>query len=102
MTVSIESLCLVTFVREVIKKKKSSMEKLEALQKTVCDEKIAWQIFEEKITALRGSVPASDVLSAKLAKSGKLLRAVCAEFTSLKEQMARVNTEKADFDELLD
>lgn len=53
------------------------------------------------MTNLKGSVLTSNVWAAKLTESDRLLEHTRPEVASLKEQVARVNTEKVEFDMLV-
>lgn len=98
MAASTDSLGIVKFDREVIKKSKSLVGEVEALEKTVSGNKIVWKGVEKKLTECKCSVSASDASAVKLAELEELLVTVREELASFKEQLRRVDTEKADSD----
>lgn len=89
------------FGREGLKKNKSLVKEVEALQKTVNDENAAWQDVEKELTELKDSVASSDALVAKLGKFEKSLKTLRDEVASLKEQVARADIEKTISDKLV-
>lgn len=96
-----DSLGLVKFGREVITKNKSFVEEKGVLQKNVTNEQAARKVVEEEMVKLNGSVSASDELTAKLAESYKTFRAARVEVPSLKEQVARADTDMAESEKVV-
>lgn len=84
MTVTTESLGLIRFEGERIKKNSSLMEKVEPLQKTVTDENTSREGVEKEVGQLRSSAVESYELTAKLTKSEISLEIICAEVELLK------------------
>lgn len=101
LTVLIDYLELVKLEREVMKNKKSLLDEVKVLRKTVGEENAAPEGVEKKLTQLKSSVSALDLAAARVAESDKLLETTRAEVGSLKEQMTSADTEKADFNKLL-
>lgn len=69
MTVPTNSLGLVHFGGNLIRKTKHLVEQVEALQNTVTDDKASGKGFEMSLAQLKSLVVASDTLTAKLAES---------------------------------
>lgn len=96
MTVSTDSLELVAFGRDVIKKKKALVERMGLVQRTASKEPALQVVVEERKFKSKSSVSASYALAAKLTESDKSLEASRAEVAALKEQVARTDTENVD------
>lgn len=79
MTVSTDSVGLVGFGQDVIKKKKSLVKEVRVLQKMVRKEKAAGKQVEEELLPLKNLVTASDKLAARLTKSDNVVEAARAE-----------------------
>lgn len=101
MTVPSDSLGLVRFGCEVIKKNKCLVEDVEVSQKVATDEKESQEIVEKELAQLRGSLAASDAFSAKFMEFEKSLQNVCAEEASVKDHVVRAAVEKADSDKVV-
>lgn len=71
MKVPTDSLGLLKFAREVNNKYKSVVEEVESLQRTVTDETASWKGLGKELAELKGSVAASDALTAKLTEFKK-------------------------------
>lgn len=98
MAVPTDSLWLVKFGLEVIKKNKAVVKELGVLQKSVRDKRVSRPVVAEEFTKLKISVPASDALDAKLTESNKLREATRAGVASLKDQVPRTDTKRTDSD----
>lgn len=99
-TVPTDSLGLVNFGREVIRKE-SLVNEVVALQKTVSKKTAAWEGVEKRVTELKGSVLVSDTLVASLAESDQSSVPICVEVSLLKVHVARIDTEKRNSNKLL-
>lgn len=80
----------------IIKENKSLVEEVEALKKTVRNEKAAWKVVKEHSMTLESSVTASIELATRLRESEKALEAACAAVELFKEQGTRADAEKVD------
>lgn len=96
MSVPTDSLELVKFGREIIKKNKALVKKIGVLRNTVGKEQASRADLEEELTKLKSSVSAADALAAILKESDKSLEDTHAAISSLKEQVAHTDTEKAE------
>lgn len=101
MTVPTNSLRLLTYGREVIKNNSSLAEKVGVLQKMVTTEKAAQKDVEEELMKFKSSITASYELAARFPESDKALEAAHAEEASLKRQVLRAVTEKADSEKII-
>lgn len=83
MTVPVHSFGLEKFGRKVIKKNKSLVDDVEALQKRVTDKKASGEGVKKELARLRSSVVACDGLAAKLPESEKSSQVSRAEVAFL-------------------
>lgn len=102
MTVLTDSLRLVKFGWDVIKKIKFLVQDLEVLEKTVTDKNAFRENIDKELAQLKSSVAAFDAWTAKLTETKKCLDTICSNGASLKEEATCADKEKADSDKIVD
>lgn len=74
MTFPTDSFGLDKFVREFVKKKKSSIEDFELMQRTFADEKAFRESVDKKLAQLKSSIEDSDTMTTRLTEYRKSWR----------------------------